>query len=434
MGPFSLTGQPNAMGGREVGGLANQLAAHMGFEAENVDRVRRFWNASAPADKEGLKAVDLFDAVAAGRIKALWVMGTNPAVSLPRADAVRSALGNARSSSSCRRWSPPTIRSGRGRTCCCRRRPGGRRTAPSPTPSAASRASARSSSRPAKPSRTGGSSPQVGKRLGFAKAFDYRVSGRHLPRARATLGLRERRHARFRFERARRHIARRLQGPCTRAVARPRCAHWPASRGSLPMALLHAEPAARSFVLGCQAGVGSWTNPASSYPFLLNTGRVRDHWHTMTRTGNHRVSARTSRSRSSRCIPTTPAAAGLLDGGLRARSPRCMAACVLRVRCQRGPAPRRGVRANPLERRDGVGCAHRRPRASGMRSPFRPARHEGDAGEDRAGAFSPLQGFLPVAPKRCRCPRISGGRARPSRAAAAYRFAANALGRSLERV
>ena len=45
MGPFSLTGQPNAMGGREVGGLANQLAAHMGFRAAEIDRVRRFWDA-----------------------------------------------------------------------------------------------------------------------------------------------------------------------------------------------------------------------------------------------------------------------------------------------------------------------------------------------------------------------------------------------------
>ena len=95
MGPFSLTGQPNAMGGREVGGLANQLAAHMGFEPESVDRVRRFWNAPRIADHEGLKAVDLFDAVEAGRIKALWVMGTNPAVSLPRADAARAGAGQA---------------------------------------------------------------------------------------------------------------------------------------------------------------------------------------------------------------------------------------------------------------------------------------------------------------------------------------------------
>src|SRR5207302_11093557 len=56
-GPFSLTGQPNAMGGREVGGLANQLAAHMGFSPPEVDRVRRFWNAPRMAANEGLKAV-----------------------------------------------------------------------------------------------------------------------------------------------------------------------------------------------------------------------------------------------------------------------------------------------------------------------------------------------------------------------------------------
>jgi assimilatory nitrate reductase catalytic subunit len=92
MGPFSLTGQPNAMGGREVGGLANQLAAHMGFEPGHVDRVRRFWNAPNMAAKPGLKAIDMFDAVRDGRIKALWIAGTNPAVSLPRANRVREAL------------------------------------------------------------------------------------------------------------------------------------------------------------------------------------------------------------------------------------------------------------------------------------------------------------------------------------------------------
>ena len=91
-GPLSLTGQPNAMGGREVGGLANMLAAHMGFSEAERDRVRRFWNAPNLVSGQGLKAVDMFDAVADGRIKALWVMGTNPAVSLPRADAVRAAL------------------------------------------------------------------------------------------------------------------------------------------------------------------------------------------------------------------------------------------------------------------------------------------------------------------------------------------------------
>jgi assimilatory nitrate reductase catalytic subunit len=93
MGPFSVTGQPNAMGGREVGGLANQLAAHMTFErAVDIDRVRRFWNAPNLARQPGLKAVDLFDAMLDGRIKAVWIAATNPAASMPRADRVRQAL------------------------------------------------------------------------------------------------------------------------------------------------------------------------------------------------------------------------------------------------------------------------------------------------------------------------------------------------------
>jgi assimilatory nitrate reductase catalytic subunit len=90
--PFSLTGQPNAMGGREVGGLANQLAAHMGFTPPDIDRVRRFWKAPRIATHEGLKAVQMFEAIGRGEIKALWVMGTNPAVSLPNADVVRQAM------------------------------------------------------------------------------------------------------------------------------------------------------------------------------------------------------------------------------------------------------------------------------------------------------------------------------------------------------
>ena len=93
MGPFSVTGQPNAMGGREVGGLANQLAAHLRFD-DPIDRdlLRRFWNAPRLPEKPGLKAVDLFDAVHDGRVKALWIIATNPADSLPRAAHVREAL------------------------------------------------------------------------------------------------------------------------------------------------------------------------------------------------------------------------------------------------------------------------------------------------------------------------------------------------------
>jgi assimilatory nitrate reductase catalytic subunit len=92
-GPFSVTGQPNAMGGREVGGLANMLAAHMEIDnPTHRDRVRRFWKAPAVALRPGLKAVDMFRGVADGRIKALWIMATNPADSMPDADAVQAAI------------------------------------------------------------------------------------------------------------------------------------------------------------------------------------------------------------------------------------------------------------------------------------------------------------------------------------------------------
>jgi len=87
MGPFSLTGQPNAMGGREVGGLSNQLAAHMSFDKPaHLDRVRRFWGAPRLARRPGLKAVDLFDAVLDGRIKALAV--TTARLAAPPLDTI----------------------------------------------------------------------------------------------------------------------------------------------------------------------------------------------------------------------------------------------------------------------------------------------------------------------------------------------------------
>lgn len=93
MGPFSITGQPNAMGGREVGGLSNQLAAHMDIDnSSHHDLVSRFWQTNTLASQAGDKAVDMFNNVASGKIKAIWIMATNPAVSLPDANAVRAAL------------------------------------------------------------------------------------------------------------------------------------------------------------------------------------------------------------------------------------------------------------------------------------------------------------------------------------------------------
>ncbi len=90
--PFSITGQPNAMGGREVGGLANQFAAHMGFTKDAIKRVEKFWSAPNISKQEGLKAVDMFEAVNSGKIKSIWIMATNPVVSMPNADFIKKAL------------------------------------------------------------------------------------------------------------------------------------------------------------------------------------------------------------------------------------------------------------------------------------------------------------------------------------------------------
>lgn len=95
MGPFSVTGQPNAMGGREVGGLANMLACHLDIEnPDHREVVRDFWNSPNNCTQPGLKAVELFQACADNKIKALWIMGTNPAVSLPNANFVSDAIAN----------------------------------------------------------------------------------------------------------------------------------------------------------------------------------------------------------------------------------------------------------------------------------------------------------------------------------------------------
>ena len=95
MGPFSITGQPNAMGGREVGGLSNQLAAHMDLDDPlHHDLVSRFWQTDTLASTAGAKAVDMFNDVASGKIKAIWIMATNPVATLPNADKVREALLN----------------------------------------------------------------------------------------------------------------------------------------------------------------------------------------------------------------------------------------------------------------------------------------------------------------------------------------------------
>ena len=218
MGPFSLTGQPNAMGGREVGGLANQLAAHMGFARRDVDRVRRFWNAPHMAEREGLKAVQMFEAIERGEIKALWVMATNPGVSLPRAGAVREALkklelfvvsenvltNDTVSAHAARAAS----RRGLGREGRHRHQLRAAHLAPARLPAAAGR----------------GPAGLVDRLRGRAASGPWRrvrlsQRRRRVPRARGAVGLRERRRARVRSRRARGALGRGLRRARAGAMA-----------------------------------------------------------------------------------------------------------------------------------------------------------------------------------------------------------------------
>lgn len=95
-GPFSLTGQPNAMGGREVGGMATMLAAHREI-ANPVHRaeVEALWGVANLSNRPGLPAVEMFDALADGRIKAVWIVCTNPVHSMPDIAKIREALNRA---------------------------------------------------------------------------------------------------------------------------------------------------------------------------------------------------------------------------------------------------------------------------------------------------------------------------------------------------
>ncbi len=95
-GPFSLTGQPNAMGGREVGGLANLLSAHRDLaNPEHRAEVAALWGVPSVPEKPGKTAVEMFQAAADGEIKALWIACTNPAQSMPDQSTVRRALERA---------------------------------------------------------------------------------------------------------------------------------------------------------------------------------------------------------------------------------------------------------------------------------------------------------------------------------------------------
>ncbi|MGD9479200.1 molybdopterin-dependent oxidoreductase [Shinella sp. G-2] len=280
MGPFSLTGQPNAMGGREVGGLANMLAAHMTLEsADDRDRVQRFWASPVIAEKPGLKAVDLFQAVAEGRIKALWIMATNPAVSMPDADAVAAAIKACpfvavsdilRQTDTARLAHVLLPSLGWGEK--------------SGTVTNSERRISRQRAfldAPGQARADWWQLAEVARRMGFAEAFAYTAPAKIFSEHAALSA----------FENAGRRdfdIGAHA-GIAQHAYDALAPFQWPQPAGQAPTetrffadgGFYHAGGKAR--FVAVEPVESDRTN--ADHPFTLNTGRIRDQWHTMTRTG-----------------------------------------------------------------------------------------------------------------------------------------------------
>lgn len=274
MGPFSVTGQPNAMGGREVGGLANMLAAHMDFTPEAIERVGRFWGAPNTAQGPGPKAVELFRKVGTGEIKAIWIMATNPVVSMPEADRVREALA------AC----PFVVVSDMNRATDTMaladvRLPAAGWGEKDGTVTNSERRISRQ--RPFLPL-PGEARPdwwivsEVAKRMGFADAFDYagpaEIFAEHV-----ALSAFENGGSRA-FD---------LSGLAGADYETLEPVQWPVRTEGHGTARMFADqrfttPDGRARFVQVTAPP---TLPQAPGQMVLNTGRVRDHWHTMTRTG-----------------------------------------------------------------------------------------------------------------------------------------------------
>ncbi len=340
MGPFSLTGQPNAMGGREVGGLANQLAAHMAFDGDAIDKVARFWRAPRLARSPGLKAVDLFHAVDQGRIKALWIMATNPAVSLPDSALVRRALERCDfvAVSDCVEHTdttrmadvllPALAWAEKDGTVTNSERCISRQRAVLPPPGAA------------KPDWW--MICEVAKRLGFGADFAFDGPAT-IFREHAYLSAFENDGSRD-FD---------IGGLVEADYETFAPTQWPVAEPDTPTARLFAD--GRFFHADRKARFVAVTPrpPASrisdEWPLLLNTGRTRDHWHTLTRSG---VSPRLCNHEPEPWLSLHPGDAarfGLAHEGIaRVESPR--GAALLRVRID--PGQRRGEVFAPMHWND----------------------------------------------------------------------------------
>ncbi len=279
MGPFSVTGQPNAMGGREVGGLANMLACHLDLEnADHRSAVRGFWQAPSVPSAPGLKAVDMFRAVGDGRIKALWIIHTNPAVSMPEADAVREAIAGCEfvvvsdvtGATDTARLAdvllPATAWAEKEGTVTNSDRTISRQRAVLPGPEGA-RAD-------------WDILAEVGRRMGWVEAFDYESPAEIFREYAALSGIAGGFGRDFDISG--------LQGLDDAGYEALEPTRWPVSgarRGGRFFAdgqFFHPDGKARLLPVTARAPAAV---PSARYPFRLNTGRVRDQWHTMTRSG-----------------------------------------------------------------------------------------------------------------------------------------------------
>ena len=280
-GPFSITGQPNAMGGREVGGLANQLAAHMDFDAASCERLARFWDLPDVAREPGLKAVDLFEAVERGEIRALWIMATNPAVTLPEADRMRAALarcelvvvsdcvGDTDTAALAHVRLPALTWGEKDGTVTNSERRISRQRAFLPAPGEA-RAD-------------WWIICEVARRMGFGEQFPY-ASPADIFREHAALSGYENDGSRDFDLSALADLSdgdydalQPVQWPVTAAAPRGTVRLFEDRR--------FFTPSGRARLLPVQAQ-GPAVGTDHAFPFVLNTGRLRDQWHTMTRTGS----------------------------------------------------------------------------------------------------------------------------------------------------
>jgi len=278
-GPFSVTGQPNAMGGREVGGLANMLACHLDLEsAEHRATVQEFWNAPSLPDAPGLKAVEMFRAVAQGGIKALWIIHTNPVVSMPDADAVRKAIGACDFTV----ISDITAQTDTAR-CADVVLPATGWAEKTGTVTNSDRTISRQRAVLAAPGQARHDwaiLADVGRRMGWPEAFDYDNPAEIFREYAALSGRAAQMGRDFDISGLRDLDDRAYDG--LDPVRWPVGAAHHSGRFFTHGGFFHANGKARMLPL-------RWRPPAARvtarYPFRLNTGRIRDQWHTMTRTG-----------------------------------------------------------------------------------------------------------------------------------------------------